>query len=628
MKQWIRWPGLIGFVVVTVLLVAGWLFAAGPLMKIALEAAGTKAVGAKVDVGSVDLTLSPLGLVIEDIQVTDVESPMANLVSIQRAEADVAFVPLLLGKGIVEEMSLTGVAFDTARTESGAIEISESESDVANAKKMQAGDATAKAADEKASEDASDDSALAGLDQALPSTDEILAKEPLQTVEQGKAFKQSYDTHKQAIDQTLADVPDAAALSSYEKRLNAILKGKFKSVDDFKQRQKEFNTLKQQFKQDKKAIAAAKKAIAEGKKDINNQWKTLASAPDSDYKILTEKYSLSGQGVSNLSALLFGKEGAEWSEKGLYYYEKISPMLESDSNKESDKASEESDSSAGSGSKGRFVHFKTDRPLPDVWIKKLAFSAQLDDGSVAVTVNNISNQQTVTGLPITLAARGDAIGQAKGVLINGVLDRTGKQAKDSFDLSIDRLNASNMDLGMAGLKLDNSRVNIQANGNILDGQLNAAAKAGFTQSKFSTKDRTVVAKEMNNALARIPNFDVNVSAEGKLNAPKVGFNSDLDDKLQAIFAQVLKDKQKAFKKELKDKLKQKMLDYAGDRQDLLKELGVSEGNMSNLDKKLSSLSRKKLSSFEDQKKKEAKEKADKKRKELEKKAKDKLKNLF
>lgn len=626
MKQWIRWPGLIGFVVFSVLLVAGWLFAAGPLMKMALEAAGTKAVGAKVDVQSVDLTLSPMGIVIQGVQVTDAENPMTNIVSIDRAEADVAFVPLLLGKGIVEEMSLTGVAFGSARTESGAIEQEEATSESSESSDVQNA-AFSKSSKIAAATEQKEESALAGMSQAIPSAEEVLDREPLKTVEHGKAFKQSYDTHKKNIDDTVANVPNASALKDYEKRLNKILNGKFKSVEDFQQRKKALDQLQKQFKQDKQAIAAAKKAIAEGKKEINANWKALSSAPESDYENLISKYSLNGQGAANLSALLFGQEGAERAEQALYYYEKISPLLASDSEDESSDASENTEE-ASEAVKGRYVHFKTDRPLPDVWIKKLAFSTQLEGGDLAVTVNNISTQQNVTGLPTTMIMRSAKLGDMEGMVLNAVLDRTTGTAKDTFDLAVSQLNLKKMDLGMAGLKLDRSKVKVDANAQIIQGQLTALGKAGFTQAKFSTKDKTIVAKELNNALAQIPSFDVNVDAKGKLKSPDVGFNSDLDNKLQKIFNQVLKNKQKAFEKELKEKLKQKMMAYAGDHQGLLKDLGVQDGNISNLDKKLNDLSRKKLASFEDQKKKEAAAKAKKKRKELEKQAKDKLKNLF
>jgi len=627
MKQWIRWPGLIGFVVFGVLLVAGWLFAAGPIMKMALEAAGTKAVGGKVDIQSVDLTLSPMGIVVQGVQVTDAENPMTNMISIDKAEADVAFIPLLLGKGIVEEMSLTGVAFGTARIESGAIEQPLEEATEEANKTSDVQDSASAKTGTKAAAEQKDESALAGMSQAIPSADDVLAREPLKTVEHGKAFKESYDTHKKNIDETIANVPNASALKSYEQRLNKILKGKFKSVEDFKERKKALDQLQKQFKQDKQAIAAAKKAIAEGKKEINQNWKALSSAPQSDYNNLISKYSLNGQGAANLSALLFGQEGGERAEQALYYYEKISPLLASESE---DKTSDAADAAEEKSDavKGRYVHFKTDRPLPDLWIKKLAFSAQLEGGDVAVTVNNISSQQNVTGLPTTMVMRSAKLGDMNGLVLNAVLDRSTGTAKDTFDLAVSQLNLKKMDLGMAGLKLDRSKVKVDANAQIVDGQLAALGNAGFTQAKFSTKDKTIVAKELNNALAQIPSFNVNIDAKGALKSPDVGFNSDLDNKLQKIFNQALKNKQKAFEKELQAKLKEKVLAYSGDYENILRELGVSDGNMGDLDKKLSDLSRKKLASYEDQKKKEAAAKAKKKRQELEKQAKDKLKKLF
>lgn len=629
MKQWIRWPGLIAFVVITVLLVAGWLFAAGPLIKYALETAGSQAAGAKVDVESVDLTLSPLGIVVQGVHVTDADSPMTNVVSIGKAEADVSFVPLLLGKGIIEEMSLTGVVFGTPRTISGAIVTKKTSAEKQQTESQSAEADPSKQADQPASKD---EDALAGMSQALPSADEVLAREPLKTVEQGKAFKQSYDTHKQNIDEALANVPDSAALKNYETQLNSIINGRFKSVDDFKQRKKALDKLQKQFKKDKAAVAAAKKAIAQGKKDINENWKGLSSAPESDYETLVGKYSLSGQGVANLSALLFGAQGGEWAEKGLYYYEKLSPLLASDEETAKDGASE---GAADPSVNGRYVHFKTDRPLPDLWIKRLAFSTMVDGDDVAVTVNNISSQQHVTGLATTMVVRSSQLGDMKNLVLNAVLDRTSSKAVDKFDLAVEKLDVQKMDLGMAGLKLVSSDVTIDGQGEIIEGNITALAKAGFTQSKFTTKDRTLVAKELNSALQKIPNFDVNINAKGKLKSPKVGFDSDLDNKLQTIFNQALKDKQKAFEKELKDKLKQKMLSYAGDHKALLKDLGVQDGNMKNLDKKINDLSRKKLASYEDQKKREAREAAKKKeealkkkQKELEEKAKEKFKKLF
>jgi hypothetical protein len=42
MMKWIRWSGLAGFIVVVALIITLWLFALGPLMKMAIEKYGSE----------------------------------------------------------------------------------------------------------------------------------------------------------------------------------------------------------------------------------------------------------------------------------------------------------------------------------------------------------------------------------------------------------------------------------------------------------------------------------------------------------------------------------------------------------------------------------------------------------
>ena len=127
MLKWIRWSGLIGFVVVVGLLAAFWLFAAGPLIKMGIEKFGSDAVGAKVDVADVSLDFSPLSLTITGVQVADKDAPMENVVSFEKAVANLEPFPLLLGKAIVPDLTLEGVALGTDRSESGALPIKKQE---------------------------------------------------------------------------------------------------------------------------------------------------------------------------------------------------------------------------------------------------------------------------------------------------------------------------------------------------------------------------------------------------------------------------------------------------------------------------------------------------------------------
>ena len=51
-KGWIRWPGLIAFVVITILIAVAWHFLADWMVKKAIETAGTKARRASAGSGA------------------------------------------------------------------------------------------------------------------------------------------------------------------------------------------------------------------------------------------------------------------------------------------------------------------------------------------------------------------------------------------------------------------------------------------------------------------------------------------------------------------------------------------------------------------------------------------------
>lgn len=633
MKQWIRWSGLIGFIAISAILVLGWLFAAGPLIKYSIETFGSKAAKAKVEVADVSLTFEPFGIEITGVQVASAENPMENVLQFDRAVADIELLPLLLGKGIVNEVALSGVAFSTPRQTSG--ELSKAE-------------ATIDETEDDAKEDTGKEKTAIGesVSQALPSADELLAREPLLTEQRGRKFQQSVTTIKEESNQAIAALPDSKAFDSYEDEFKRLTSGKFDSVEDFKQRKKEFDALKKRIKQDQKAISKAKTVLSEGQKNLRQQWADLKGAPGEDFANLKGKYKLDGAGIANLSRLMFGDSVGEWSQEGLYWYEKIRPFLVSD---DSDKDEATAEEAKKARAKGRFIHFDTDRPLPDLLVRKVHLMVKLPEvenqplGDVAIRVYNITHQQAVINKPITLIAKGQNLNNIQSIDLNGTLDYRTSPGKDVFDLAVKGVGLKNYNIGAMGLKLDRSQIDIIGQAELVAGNIDASSKAMFSKAAFSSKDKTLLAKEMAIALQKIDRFDIDASATGKLKAPKVGISSNLDSKLSTAFNQRIKEKQQELEKQLKNKLNDKLLAYAGDYQEQLKELDLANGSLSEKQEKLKALAKSELSSFEEQQKAEAQRKidekrdaerakakaeADKKKKDLEKKAKDKFKNLF
>ncbi len=628
MTKWIRWSGLIGFIVIATLIICFWLFAAGPLTKLAIESFGSDALGAKVDVAEVRYGLNPLTLTVSGVQLTDKDKPMENIFSFDQVVANIEPFPLLLGKAIIPDVRLEGMATGTPRSNSGAL--------VKEAKQPTSSDDT-----NASKEDVKEKQSSEPKSQTLPSADEILEREALLTESRGEALKQAYESHSQAIETAMNNLPTDQSLKEYEARLNTIMKGKFKSLDDFKQRKKALDDLKAQWKQDKQAIADAKSAVKNGQSDLKQKLADLKSAPKQDLANIKGKYTLDGAGASNVTALLFGDDAGGYATTALEYYEKVRPLLVDEETKAAKQELKEK------RLEGRFVHFPTDRPQPDFWVKTMNFTLALPKigdqtvsaGDVAVNVVDITHQQEVINRPTVLKATGQNLTEMASLTIDGVLDHRQSPGKDQFTFNVDDWQLKKVKLGLAGLKLDRSLVDINGQALLQSGQLQLNSDAVFNQSQFSSKDRTVLAKEMVAALKTIPTFTVNAKAKGELTKPSVSISSDLDSQLSAAFDERLAQKQRDLENKLKAKLNAKLLSYAGDYESQLKQLNLTEGSLSSKSKALEQLGKSELSSYEDQLKAEAKAKqdaekakakaeADRKKKELEKKAKEKLKSLF
>jgi len=616
MTKWIRWSGLVGFAVLISLLTIFWMFAAAPIIKFSIEKFGSDAVGAKIDVAEVDLGFNPLVLSISGVEVADKSAPMSNLVSFDSAVADLSLFPLLLGKSIIQDMSLEGVEFGSIRKTSGALENNNEEVAaivVEPSAVKQASVSSAKIDKVQGNTSSS---------KAIPSADEILAREPLATITRGEKFKLSLAEYKKELNESIALVPNASAMKEYQNDLDVVLAGKLKSVEDFKARKKALDKIKAQFKVDQKAIKRAQAAIKNAKKDLGSQWPLLKKAPGEDYNNIKGKYTLDANGTSNLTALLFGDDAGDYAKTGLKYYEKLAPLLASDEEAELIQEQQEKRLT------GSFVHFPTDRPLPDFWVKNLSFSANLPLGEVAVVVKDITHQQDVINKATTLKADGRNMHNLKALTLNGVLDHRNGQGMDRFDLNIQNWHLQSLNLGLAGLELNQSNLNVQADVTFKGSDMNAHGQGQFSKAKFSSKDRTVLAKEMVAALTNIDEFVVSGEAQGEFSSPNLSIQSDLDNKLSKAFNKRLKQKQNELEKQLKQKLADKLFSYSGDYEDQLRELNATEGGLGDTSKAMGKMAKAEVSSYEDQLKADAKAKADKKKDKLKDKLENKFKKLF
>ncbi|MDH5765926.1 MAG: TIGR03545 family protein, partial [Gammaproteobacteria bacterium] len=282
----IRWPGFIAFLVFIIIITGGcWLFAESIAESIA-ESTLTDLNGAKVDIESVDLKYSPLSITINDIQVTDPDKPMTNMLQIGRASFALSFGDLLLKKLVIDEMAINKIQVDTPRKKSGAV------------KKLVTEKKTAKPADDSAI-----DFIIPDLD--LPDVDDILNREKLQSESLVTDLNQDLETTQDNWDRISKDINNQQRWNEYQSRYNKI-KQDFKGDTQSKLAAlKDAKALKDDLNREKTSIQKARKQFSEDNRRLSDKFKAVKQAPGDDVKRLREKYGIGNMDAQNITQLLF-----------------------------------------------------------------------------------------------------------------------------------------------------------------------------------------------------------------------------------------------------------------------------------------------------------------------------------
>jgi uncharacterized protein (TIGR03545 family) len=582
MLKWIRWSGLAGFAVVVGLIAAFWMLATPWLIRTAIESLGSKAAGARVEVKDVSMHYSPLGLEISGLTVANAKKPMENLVQFDRALADLEVGPLFLGKVIISEMSVNGLEFNTARTTSGALASKTS---------------SASAASGVSAEPSVTDQMMA----ELPSAEEILARESLQTDAAGKALAETFERRKTQLNDTMATLPDQEKLAAYEAEIKALTANNITSLQDFQQRQKRLQELRDQFKADKKAINTAKDLIGETRIDITGKLTDLKNAPGDDLASIREKYQLNAQGAANLSGLLFGDDIGDRANQILYWYEKLSPWLDKLNSGEAEEQKEVR-------SIGHFVYFPSNDPWPDFLIRRARLSATTSAGKLLGEGFDITGQQRLLGRPMRFNAEGVDMPTVAKLDLALVIDHRTQPGHDTLTLTASDWALPATDLGIGETRLASASVQVQGMAQVTGKALLSKLDMQLGKTTFTGTGSTVFAKELTSALQTVGEFTINARAHGDLPSPTVELGSDLDRRLSAAFSKRLRAKQDELEARLQKRLDAKIDEYAGPYADDLKAINNDDSSLTERLARLEELGKAELKDYTDQKKQEARDK--------------------
>ena len=591
MLKWVRPSGAIVFLILITLISLFWWLLADWLLKTSIETGGTKIVGARVELSRADLTFSPLGFQLTDLQVTNPKQPMQNLIELGKVKGSLELLPLLMGQVIIDELSATGVRLNTERKKSGEVKKAETESKP----------------ERTAIEEPNKQSNLnfAAVKDKLPSVDEILAKEKLATLDQIKLFQENIKSQRTEFDKNIAALPDESKLKQHENRITELTGSSIKSVEELRQREHDLKQLKDKLRADRDAIQNVRDQLKNAKSEINTQYSALKNAPAEDWNHVKSRYGLDATGAGNITGLLFGDSAKLWLNRILSWTEQAQRILPSASDKTPKPVQP-------ARSKGRYINFATTNPLPDFLIRKAALSMTIPAGNIELTLNDATHQPNILGRPMRLHAEGNKLQNAEQIKINGVIDHVKpNETKDAITWSLTGWKMENVSISKSErlpLTLISARANLSGDITIQSQSLAANVKAAFNDTQWNSSATEGWTGRVAQSLASVRKFNLDGQLQGKLTSPQIKLHSDLDEQLKQAVAGQLNAAQVELEKKFNTRLNDKIADTAGPYKDQLAFLTDKQNTLDQRLNKLNEMLKAKLKSATDSKKQEATEK--------------------
>ena len=562
MAQWIRWWGVGVFAAIILF----WWLCIDVIAKAVIETMGTEVNGAKVELSSVELTLFPASLTLNNLQVTDSNAPMSNLLEAKIVTASLDSLELFGRKIIADDMTVSGLQFNTPRKTSGAIKGRVlSKEGVFNADNLNIG------------------SAIPGL--TLPDTDSLVKAEK-QTIKNeydqiNNELKNLETQWKQRID----ELPDKQKIEEYKQRIKKIKKGNFleklagiKSIkEDIDKDRNNIKTLDDQLKRDLDKV----------KSEINR----AKQLPEQQINRMLSKLGLGDNALDGIASGIMSGEIKQRLQQGL-------SMIKG---KEDSSASDEPQQPEKQRGTGTWVSFSEQQPLPQVLIRNATLNGvfEIADQNIDFTGNakNLTHQPDKWHKPATFTIDASSNTNAS-IAVNGILDHRTKDNIDTIDFQINEFPLSNYLLSgdseltvLAKNALANIDGKLKLKGTTLDLDVNSLFNKVALEVS-SDKSNTLVSTLIS-TLQSVEAFNLTLKLTGPIDNPNAKVRSDLDKLLGKALGASINEQKQALKQKLTAQLQSQLApDLQGITQkgDLLsgfsKQLGEKQAEFKGLTKGL------------------------------------------
>jgi uncharacterized protein (TIGR03545 family) len=494
-----------------------------------LESAGESMVGARVEIDNLHLSISPVGIRFDRLQVANPRDPWKNLFETGNVAFAMNFGQLLRGKTIIETMEVNNLILDTRRTTDGSIPHPKTESSGSSF----IGEAVQTLDHSVRNAPVFD---LAQLRQQF-NVDSLLDVQQLQSLHHLDSLKGAVLEASKQWDASLADLEKSKQRAAQiEAEVRTIDVNQLNNVDKITQAistannaYKGINEIKQTVDSRRTAITGQVTGLASSvgqiddvvKADINRVMR-LAHLPD-----------LSAKGIAEL---LLGKEIFNKAATYLYWVDwaranvpKYLPKPDKDPKPPR--------------LKGQDIHFPEERSYPKMWIKKILISGGTDQAQDPEFIHakgqvlNVSSDQRISGAPLTVDLAGSK-GGSLSMTLAALFDRRTEVPLDNYKASVAGLKLADFRLGQSDFlpsRISGAGLNAELEIRVPGNEFDSKAKMHFSnlQVVFDTAARNLGERLAREVLGSIKGFDADVRVWNTGGGMDVALATDLDQQISA-----------------------------------------------------------------------------------------------
>jgi len=526
-----------------------------------LELAGESAVGAKVEIDNLRLTLSPVGMEFARLQVANPRDTWKNTFETGRVKFALNFGQLLRGKYIIETMEANNMILGTKRTSDGAIP-KEPEPRPEPSTQPSSEPSLAAQADNLVQEKKKS-TPVFDLDQLRKqlNIDSLLNVQNLQSVRHIDSLKTQIAQASQQWQTTLADIEKTKVTATeIEGKIKAINVNELKSVESITTALKNVNDAQRGIRDISQTFTSRKSALSDEVNRLSASVRVIDDLARQDFQNVLQLARLPDVSMQGLAELLLGKDILSSASEYLYWIDFAQNHI-----KNSDSKPEDANPPR---MRGQTIHFPAEKSYPKFWIRKVVISGGTDREQdpnyfyATGEIRDISSNQRITGLPLTVNLSATQ-GRGTNASLNASIDRTKDSPLDTYKASLTGVPIGEMSLGRTDFvpaKLSNAVGRFSIAARVPANQFDANAKitlSALTVS-FDRTARNTVERLVREVLESVRSFNVLLrfwKKEGRLD---VAFETDLDNLLADRTKKVIGEEVNRLRNELRQKLDRKI----------------------------------------------------------------------